>query len=341
MGTQLAVNQHKTLYPARSSSRKPPFTVEASGYSKVEGETIPRRNPIAKDGLLGTPDPSVSTLFDLIKYASEHYGNAKAIGWRKTIKTHQDTKMIKKNVDGQMKEVEKKWTYYELGPYEYMSYVEYEKLILQVGSGLAKLALNKNTILHIFATTSPHWLGTSHGALSQSIPIATAYDTLGEEGLRHSLKQTKAQAIYTEPTLLKTVQNCLEDTPELKTIIYNDAAEVKQDILDKIKADNPNIKVLSFEELRELGEQNMVDPVPPQPEDLCCIMYTSGSTGTPKGVPIKHKATIASGKTFSFRGSEITDPSSCWRNYYSRTILWSWRSSVNVPSYRPYSRVRC
>ena len=135
----------------------------------------------------------------------------------------------------------------------------------------------------------------SHGALSQSIPIATAYDTLGEEGLKHSLKQTKANAIYTEPSLLNTVHNVLKDTPDLKTIIYNDESEVKQDVLDKIKADFGHLTVLSFGELRKLGEENMVDPIPPQPEDLCCIMYTSGSTGTPKGVPIKHKATIAAG----------------------------------------------
>jgi long-chain acyl-CoA synthetase len=110
------------------------------------------------------------------------------------------------------------------------------------------------------------------------------------------LKQTHASAIYTEPHLLKTVENCLKDVPELKTIIYNDMAEVKQDVVDKLKANHSDVTVMSFEELRKLGEENMVDPVPPQPDDLCCIMYTSGSTGTPKGVPIKHKSAVAAGK---------------------------------------------
>src|SRR2546430_9486683 len=35
------------LYP--KMTRKPPFSVEAPGYEKVKGETIPRRNPAAKD----------------------------------------------------------------------------------------------------------------------------------------------------------------------------------------------------------------------------------------------------------------------------------------------------
>lgn len=148
---KLGASQDKPIYP--QMAKRGPFTVEASGYSKVEGETIPRRHPVAKDKIVETPDPSISTLFDLIKYASEHYGNAKALGWRKTIKTHQETKMVKKNVDGQMKDVEKKWTYFELGHYNYMSYVEYERLTLQVGSGLAGLGLNRDTVLHIFATT--------------------------------------------------------------------------------------------------------------------------------------------------------------------------------------------
>ena len=147
----LAEHQSQPLYP--QMKKKVPFTVEAAGYSKKEGETIPRRHPIAKDGLITTPTAEITTLFDLIKYSSEHYGNAKAIGWRKTIRTHSETKMVKKNVDGQMKEVEKKWTYFELSSYSYMSYVEYEKMILQGGSGLAKLGLKKNTVLHIFATT--------------------------------------------------------------------------------------------------------------------------------------------------------------------------------------------
>ena len=58
---------------------------------------------------------------------------------------------------------------------------------------------------------------------------------------------------------------------------------------------------MSFEELRKLGEENTVDPVPPKPEDLCCIMYTSGSTGPPKGVPLTHGNVIAASSCPSFK----------------------------------------
>ena len=135
----------------------------------------------------------------------------------------------------------------------------------------------------------------SHAAASQSMPIATAYDTLGEVGLKHSLIQTRAKAIYCDPQLLPTLVKPLEEAKEIKYVIYNSDGDVKQEHISKLKDTHNHLTVISFEELRKLGESNPAEPVPPKPEDLCCIMYTSGSTGTPKGVPLKHKAVVAAG----------------------------------------------
>lgn len=133
----------------------------------------------------------------------------------------------------------------------------------------------------------------AHAAASQSITIVTAYDTLGEEGLRHSLVQTESKAIFLDAALLKTLGRCLKDAKSIKSVIYNTNEEPKKEDLEKIKSEHPELNVLSFEELRQAGENNMVDPVPPAPEDLACIMYTSGSTGPPKGVLLRHKAVVA------------------------------------------------
>lgn len=149
---KLAQYQNQVLHPFMSE--KGPFTVEAPGFSKVDGETIPRRNIRTKDGLVTSPDPDrIKTLFDFLKYSSQQFGNAKALAWRKTVRTHTETKMIKKMIDGELQEVEKKWTYFELGSYEYISYVEYEKLALELGSGMAHVGLDKSSRLHVFATT--------------------------------------------------------------------------------------------------------------------------------------------------------------------------------------------
>lgn len=133
----------------------------------------------------------------------------------------------------------------------------------------------------------------SHGAVSQSMAIATAYDTLGEEGVKHSLIQTQSKAIYCNPTLLKSLINPLQEAKNVQFVIYNTDDEVNQEDIEKLRSTHSHLQIVSFDELQKMGEENMVDPVPPKPDDLCCIMYTSGSTGPPKGVPIKHKAVLA------------------------------------------------
>lgn len=125
------------------------------------------------------------------------------------------------------------------------------------------------------------------------MPIVTAYDTLGEEGLKHSLLQTHAKAIFLDPHLLTKLIGPLNESKDIQHVVYNSQADVSQADIDKLKDAHPHLTIQSFDDLVQSGEDNPVDPIPPQPEDLCCIMYTSGSTGPPKGVLLKHKNVVA------------------------------------------------
>lgn len=131
----------------------PPFSVEVPGSEPVQGETIPRRHPAAKDKLITTPSEDVRTIFDILKRSADKFGNAKALGSRRLVKTHHETKKVKKTVEGVTKEVDKNWTYFELSEYSYISFIEYEKLALEVGAGLRKLGLARNDRVHLFAGT--------------------------------------------------------------------------------------------------------------------------------------------------------------------------------------------
>jgi long-chain acyl-CoA synthetase len=126
--------------------------------------------------------------------------------------------------------------------------------------------------------------------------IVTAYDTLGEEGLKHSMKQTHAKAIFLDPTLLPKLVNPLSEVKDIQFVITSTINEAKQKDVDTLKNAHPHLQIITFDELLKLGEENPVDPTPPSPDDLCCIMYTSGSTGTPKGVLLKHKNVVAASK---------------------------------------------
>jgi long-chain acyl-CoA synthetase len=137
-----------------------------------------------------------------------------------------------------------------------------------------------------------YWLLTAHSAFTQNMTIVTAYDTLGEDGLLHSMNETEVEAIYTVGDLLPTVQKVATKCPSLKYIIYS--GEVKTDVLDKLSA-AVSQKVISLDEVAKLGRQNPREAREPEPEDLCCIMYTSGSTGNPKGVMLSHKNIVAAG----------------------------------------------
>jgi long-chain acyl-CoA synthetase len=146
------------------------------------------------------------------------------------------------------------------------------------------------------------------GAASQSMPIVTAYATLGPEGLEYSLKETEAKAIFLDPQLVSTLFNPLKSSPVVKYVIYH--GEPKTTDVEKLKTLHPQVTVISYDELVKTGKENPCPAVPPEPTDLACIMYTSGSTGQPKGVLLTHRNVVAASifprpyarLTSSFRG---------------------------------------
>ncbi|KAF2484865.1 hypothetical protein BDY17DRAFT_292514 [Neohortaea acidophila] len=301
MGDIMNRKDLKSFVPQPKVYKRGPYSVEAPGYDKVKGETIPRRNVRTKDELKVTPEEGVNTIYDIVKRSSQKFGNAKALGKRKLLETHEETKKIKKIVDGKEQEVDKKWTYFELSGYEYLSFSEYESLVLKLGSGFRALGMKASDRVHLFAATHPYWLAMAHAASSQSMPIVTAYDTLGEEGLKHSLEQTHAKVIFLDPHLITKLIKPLNEAKDIQHVVYNDddAPTSKRDPklieadVKKLKDAHPHLTIHAFSEFSKLGEDNMVDPVPPKPEDLCCIMYTSGSTGAPKGVLLTHRNVVA------------------------------------------------
>lgn len=139
----------------------------------------------------------------------------------------------------------------------------------------------------------------AHACSSQSISIVTAYDSLGPDGVHHTLTQSNVSGMYVDPQLLKTVSSSIKDAKSVKFLVYNEQsifAKGDNSEVEQLKKEHPDLKILSVAELVELGQKNPVDVVPPKPEDIFCLMYTSGSTGPPKGVPMSHEAMSSAGE---------------------------------------------
>jgi long-chain acyl-CoA synthetase len=143
---------------------------------------------------------------------------------------------------------------------------------------------------------SAQWLAMFHGAASQSIPIVTAYSSLGVSGLQHAVISTEAAAIFVDAASASRLQPILEKVLSLRLVIYGGTLDVDCEDFRRSKDQFSHVQFLHYDELCAMGCRQATVSNPPSSEDLCAIFYTSGSTGIPKGVPMKHKNVVAAGK---------------------------------------------
>ncbi|KAG5730358.1 Long-chain-fatty-acid--CoA ligase 2 [Termitomyces sp. T112] len=263
--------------------------------SPDEGGT--RRLAITCETLITQPTDGVVTVYDVLQYSARVHGSHRALGWRDVIRVHEEKKEVKK-VFGDKEVVEMKtWKYFQLSDYKYISFIEFEEMVAHVARALVDLGFTTDHIFNIYAQTSMHWQLMAHACSSISTTIATAYDTLGEAGLTHSLNEPECIGIFTNADLIKTVLNVLPNTPTVKFVFFDgEPPAVLVSALNNVRSD---IHVISVSTLLERGRN--LPPVHlslesrrPTKDTLACIMYTSGSTGAPKGVCITHGNLIAS-----------------------------------------------
>ncbi|NXW32317.1 ACSL5 ligase, partial [Phaetusa simplex] len=184
-------------------------------------------------------------------------------------------------------------------PYQWLTYQQVLDRAQYLGSGLLQKGCkpSSNQFIGIFAQNRPEWIISEYACYTYSMVAVPLYDTLGPEAIVYIVNKADISIVICDKPERAQIllENCeQEKTPGLKTIIL-------MDLFDKELKDRGakvGIEILALQEVEELGRNNIREPVPPKPEDLCIVCFTSGTTGNPKGAMLTHQNVVANAAAF-------------------------------------------
>lgn len=123
------------------------------GPKAEPGQTRARRITIAENALSTQPLEGIDTVYDILAYSSRTHASRNAAGARDIVGVHEEEKEIKKVVDGKETIQKKKWQFFELSEFKYITYTQLKEQSDAIGKGLADIGLKKGDIFNIYAGT--------------------------------------------------------------------------------------------------------------------------------------------------------------------------------------------
>lgn len=254
-------------------------------------------DPVLKNTIIDNCD----TLVDFIREHSQYFPNENpAIGYRHVLyeyfENDQDGRRIKKRKLSDH--------------YQWISYGQMWERVTRIAHGLRLSGIDRREPVVILCETCAEFLMMQFALARAGLIQVNVYATLGESGIAHAIRETKARYMFTSWDLLPKVRSTIVNYDlNIEKIIYlrRRAQKVSQEILDNEKCFTEPIghcDLIPFDRIELIGqcyadrnhsnEPNEELCQPLDKDELSLIVFTSGSTGLPKGVQLTSKQVIHS-----------------------------------------------
>ena len=127
-------------------------TVEVNG-PKEEGYTRIRRLARTQDRLVTQPFEGIETVYDVVTYAARTHGARDAFGWRDVIDIVEEEKEVTKTVGGKEVKELKKWKYFQLSDYKFISYLQVQEAVSEISRALVDLGITADDVVNVYSAT--------------------------------------------------------------------------------------------------------------------------------------------------------------------------------------------
>ncbi len=158
-----------------------------------------------------------------------------------------------------------------------LTYADLHQKMQQFAAGLQALGLQPTTDaipqrVALFADNSPRWLVADQGVMRSGAADVVRGSQADPDELLFILKDSGAIALIVQDSeLLKKLRAGLTDLPIQFVVVLSDEAPADE-----------SLKIMTFSQVLELGQQQSLQPVDQTRQTLATLMYTSGTGGTPK-----------------------------------------------------------
>ncbi len=162
------------------------------------------------------------------------------------------------------------------------TYKQMEQDIIYASAALQSLGIEKGMHLAQFSENSSKWMILDQAILRCGAVNAVRGSLAPINELEYIYEQSDSIALITDS---KSVINQFKDflsNKETKFIIYTGNEKIEQ-------VESFNTRILTFEQIIELGKTKEFNKVDIDAEDLATLIYSSGTTGKPKGIMLSHK----------------------------------------------------